>query len=95
MRARQFEFIDADGMRLVDATEKRIFWWTIYGAVDRRFNYVVDVEFQLRVGVFNGIGDVVDEYDRQAKCSKDQRNRLAGWLKRRSEFFNERILLSL
>ena len=29
------------------------------------FNHVVDkVEFQLRVGVFNGIGDVVDEYDR-------------------------------
>ena len=82
----QFESRDADGMRLVDATEKRIFWWTIYGApliwafflttslTKLNFNYALVCLMALGMLLTNTIGYM--------KCSKDQREQISGLAQR-------------
>ena len=72
----QFESRDAEGMRLVDATEKRIFWWTIYGAplvwvlflttslTKLNFNYALVCLMAVGMLMTNTLGYM--------KCSKDQ-----------------------
>jgi ABC-type xylose transport system permease subunit len=82
----QFESRDADGMRLVDAAEKRIFWWTIYGApliwafflttslTKLNFNYAMVCLMALGMLLTNTIGYM--------KCSKDQREQISGLAQR-------------
>jgi|TARA_B100000073_G_scaffold69525_1_gene51366 hypothetical protein len=82
----QFESRDAEGMRLVDATEKRIFWWTIYGAplvwvlflttslTKLNFNYALVCLMAVGMLMTNTLGYM--------KCSKDQREQISGLAQR-------------